>query len=301
MNRERLEQFRARFGIKSAEGVFKQFQIRVVYAAKASLRTLEDHRWPIEREFAFRNGSELGVGENLMGESYLQHGIVEELQSAKTYSQLIEQVQQLLWTFENLGFFEEKERYYSDREYAGRRFAEELRRAIELSPGVDLRLQASAGRFELVPAGIELMDEAVDRTAQWLSQYPDVQKEFRQTLIILAEKKCEQYRQAQDSLRFALEKLLKIILKNDSRLEDQGKSLKEWFTQRGITKGVRDVAVEIMMLLTKKYQNAAVKHDNSVDDGYAKSWADYEVEYLLYQHTTLFRLLLEASERDPTV
>jgi hypothetical protein len=158
----------------------------------------------------------------------------------------------------------------------------------------------TAGRVELVPAGIDLMDDVVDRVAQWLSQYPDVQKEFRQTLIILAEKKREQYRQAQDSLRFALEKLLKIILKNDSRLEDQGKSLKEWLAQRGISKGVRDVAVQIMILLSKEYQNAEVKHDNSVGSGDVKNWADHEVEYLLYQHATLLRLLLEASEHGPT-
>ena len=299
MNRERLEQFRSRFGIKSGEGVFKQFQIRVVHAAKAGLRSLEDQRFPLETEFAFRNGSELGLGEDLMGGAYIQHGILEELQSAKTYTQLIERTQQLLWAFENLGFFEERERY-SDCERAGHRFAEELWRAIELSPGVDLRIQATAGRVELVPAGIDLMDDVVDRVTQWLSQYPDVQKEFRQTLIILAEKKLEQYRQAQDSLRFALEKLLKILLDNNSRLEDQGKGLKEWLAQRGISKGVRDVAIEIMVLLSKKYQNAAVKHDDTVADGNAKSWADCEVEYLLYQYATLLRLLLEASERGPT-
>jgi hypothetical protein len=295
MNRERLEQFRARFGIKSAEGVFKQFQVRVVYAAKASLQPLEKHQWPIEREFAFRNGSELGIGETIMGEAYIQHGIIEELQGAKTYPQLIERTQQLLWTFEHFGLFEKKE-YHSSREYVGHRFIEELGRAIELSPGVDLRLQIIDGRVDLVPAGIELMDEIVDRVAQWLFQYPDVQKEFRQALIILAEKKREQYRQAQDSLRFALEKLLKILLSNNSRLEDQGKTLKEWLAQQGITKGVRDVAVEIMMLLVKKYQNATIKHDSLTDGGNAKNWTDHEVEYLLYQHTTLLRLLLEASQ-----
>jgi len=299
VNRERLEQFRSRFGIQSGEGVFKQFQIRVVHAVQASLRTLKDQRFPLEREFAFRNGSELGLGEDLMGEAYIEHGILEELQSAQTYPQLIERTQQLLWAFENLGFFEERERY-SGYEYAGHRFAQELGRAIELSPGVDLRIHVTAGRVELVPAGIDLMDDVVDRVAQWLSQYPDVQKEFRQTLIILAEKKREQYRQAQDSLRFALEKLLKIILKNDSRLEDQGKSLKEWLAQRGISKGVRDVAVQIMILLSKEYQNAEVKHDNSVGSGDVKNWADHEVEYLLYQHATLLRLLLEASEHGPT-
>jgi hypothetical protein len=295
MNRERLEQFRTRFGIKSTEGVFKQFQVRVVYAAKASLQPLEKHQWPIEREFAFRNGSELGIGETMMGEPYIYHGILEELQGAKTYSQLIERTQQLLWTFEHFGLVEKKE-YYSSREYVEHRFIEELGRAIELSPGVDLRLQIIDGRVDLVPAGIELMDEIVDRVAHWLSQYPDVQKEFRQTLTILAEKKREQYRQAQDSLRVALEKLLKILLRNNSRLEDQGKILKEWLAQHGITKGVRDVAVEIMMLINKKYQNATIKHDSSTDDGDEKNWADHEVEYLLYQYTTLLRLLLEASE-----
>jgi hypothetical protein len=279
VNRERLEQFRSRFGLQSGEGAFKQFQVRVVHAAKASLQTLEDRGFTLEREFAFRNGSELGLGANFMGETYIEHGILEELQSAKNHLQLIERTQQLLWAFESLDFFKEKDRY-SRYESAGHRFAEELVRAIELSPGVDLRIQATAGRVELVPAGVDLMDDVVDHVAQWLSRYPDVQKEFRQTLIILAGKKREQYRQAQDSLRFALEKLLKIILRNENRLEAQGKNLKEWLAQRGISKGLRDVAVQIMILISKEYQNAEVKHDNSVGNGDAKNWTDHEVEYL---------------------
>jgi hypothetical protein len=292
MNRERLEQFRSRFGIQADEGEFARFQTRVVHAAKTSLWDPGNRgRIQLEKEFALRNGSELTLG----GYGGVYHGIIEELQGAKSFVQLIDRTQQLLWSFERLGYFKDVHRYSED-ERVGLMFAEELRRAIELSVGIDVRLQAMADRVELVPAGVAIMDDAVDGVTQWLSRYPDVQKEFRQTLTILAEKKREQYRQAQDSLRFALEKLLKLILGNNIRLEEQGKNLKEWLAHRGVSKNLRGAAVQIMILLSKEYQNATVKHDNAVADGNAKEWADHEVEYLLYQYTTLLRLLLEASE-----
>ena len=157
-------------------------------------------------------------------------------------------------------------------------------------------MQHVAEKFELVPAGVQLLDDAVDTVTQWLSEYPDVQKEYRQTLRILAEKKRDQYRQAQDALRFALEKLLKVLLGNNIPLEDQRKPLKEWLAKRGVTEPLREVAVQIMVLITKQYQNAVVKHDNSVADGAVKTWGDHEVEYVLYQYTTLLRLILEASQ-----
>jgi hypothetical protein len=49
-----------------------------------------------------------------------------------------------------------------------------------------------------------------------------------------------------------------------------------------------------MMLLSKQYQNSSVKHDNAVGTGEAKVWQGFEVEYIIYQYATLFRLLSEA-------
>ncbi|MFL6234285.1 MAG: hypothetical protein ACJ76N_14205 [Thermoanaerobaculia bacterium] len=298
MNRERLGQFHSRFGIESDEDALKRFQVRVVHAVKASLQSIGDRKLlaQLENEFAFRNASQVSFEEaDLWGSVRVRNGIIEVLQGSNTFLELIERSQQLLWTFEALGLFEQGYRY-SAGEAAGHKLAAELRKAIELSPDVDVRLQMTSSGAEFVRAGIEFMDDVVDRATQWLAQYPDVRKEFRQAQSILAEKKRTQYRQAQDSLRFALEKLLKLLLSNDSPLERQGKNLKTWLAERGVTKNLRDVAVRIMDLITQQYQNPVVKHDNAVMGGNVKGWADYEVEYILYQHATLFRLLIEASE-----
>lgn len=297
-HRDRIEAFRARFGLTSDENAFGRLRTRIVQAARESVRLLrDDEHDELEREFAFRNGSRY-VHANNWGAGGA-HGIIEEFEQAESHQQLIERIQHLLWAFEKLSYFESKARY-GDQEWAGILFAAKLSEAIDLSPGTDLRLNVTAGRAELEPAGVPLLDDAAHELIQWLARFPDVQKEFRQALAILSEKRSDQFRQAQDSLRFALEKLLKLLLCNQLRLEDQGKQLKEWLALRGVHESLRDVAVQIMMLLSKQYQNAAVKHDNAVGAGEAKAWQPFEVEYVIYQYATLFRLLSEAEGIEPT-
>lgn len=294
VDRDRLDAFRKRFGLGSDTEALKRFRVRIVHAAKESLSLLRDNdRDAFEKEFAFRNGSELLLGDSWGGGLNIVHGIVDELEHAESFPELVERIQNLLWTFEAFGYFEDRTRR-SDREKAGSTFATTLQQAIDLSPGVDLRLQVSPGQVELAPAGVPLLDDVVDSATQWLARYPDVRKEFRQSLTILAEKKRAQYRQAQDSLRFALEKLLKLLLNNTNRLEDQGRPLKDWLSSKGVHDRLRDVSVQIMTLVTKQYQNAAVKHDNDPAGGAAKSWSDFEVEYMVYQYATLLRLLMES-------
>jgi hypothetical protein len=67
-------------------------------------------------------------------------------------------------------------------------------------------------------------------------------------------------------------------------------------TRVGVHENLRDVAVQILGIITKQYQNAAVKHDNTVAGGAEKTWADFEVEYVLYQYAVLIRLLIEVAE-----
>ena len=297
VDRERLDNFRSRFGLGSDPSTFTRFRTRVIHGAETSLGLLiEPDRGALEHQFAFRNGSRY---DHSFGRCI--HGVLEELEQASSYPALIERIQQLLWTFEELGYFEPRQRY-GDSDSAGLFFFSKLNKAIDLSPGIDLRLQVlSPDKIELVAAGVPLLDEAVDRTVQWLARFPDVQKEFRQALTILAEKKHVQFRQAQDSLRFGLEKLLKILLTNSAPLEEQGKPLKAWLAGKGVHESLRNVSVQIMILLSKQYQNAAVKHDNAVGSGAAKSWQPFEVEYMIYQHASLFRLLAEAANAEGDV
>ena len=295
VDRERLQRFWLRFGIGDDPSAFERFRTRVVQGARASLDLLLDsERTELEQEFAFRNGSDYVQATNWGLGGHVRQGAVEELEEAQHFQQLVERVQHLLWAFETLRYFERRRRY-SEREFAGIRFAAKLEDAISASSGVNLRVHVEPDNVELIPAGSPLLDDAVRDSLHWLAKYPDVQKEFRQALAILADKRANQFRQAQDSLRYALEKLLKLLLNNNTRLEDQGKPLKEWLSARGVHDAVRDVAVQIMILLTKQYQNSAVKHDSDVADGAIKSWKGFELEYMIYQYATLFRLLSEAA------
>ena len=292
MDRERLDAFRLRFGLEANAVDLKRFRQRVVHAATASLGLMiESERWLLEKEFALRNGSNVTMGHS---PGHIEWGIINEFANTKTFGALVENIQHLLWSFETLGYFEDKQRYV-ERDWVGIIFTNYLKKVLELSPGIDVRLLARSGSWEMVPAGVQILDDSVDRSVSWLGAYPDVQKEFRQALVILAEKKSSQFRQAQDSLRFALEKLLKILLQNSNRLEDQGKPLKEWLSTKGLHEDLRDVAVQIVGMLTKKYQNSAIKHDNSVHAGAEKIWAEFEVEYMIYQYAVLFRLFSEVS------
>lgn len=294
-DRERLEAFRGRFGIGVEPEAAKRFATRVFHAAKQSILDLEyAARYHLEGEFAFRNGSKLATRRTALGDPWIAYGILEEIEGAEGFTAVVERAQHLLWSFEARGY------KLNEGRNPGAAFARRLEEAIQLSPGIDLRLEKVEGRVELAPAGVPLLDEAVDHSIAWLGRYPDVQKEYRLALMILAERKATQYRQAQDSLRFGLEKLLKLLLGNELRLEDQGKPLKEWLTQRGMHDNLREAAVQILGILTKHYQNAAVKHDNAVADGAAKFWSDFEVEYVIYQYAALIRLLIEATASSPT-
>ena len=295
VERERLDDFRTRFGLGNDPEAFGRFRTRVVQAARTGLNLLlADERADLEGQFAFRNGSRYVQATSWGAGGHSPHGAIEELEQVDTYLQLLERTQHLLWTFEEFGYFESKVRY-GDHEGAGLLFAVKLAEAIDLSPGIDLRLQLDPGRADLLPAGVPLLDHCVDQSMQWLARFPDADREFRQALAILAQKQDDQFRQAQDSVRFALEKVLKLLLGNSSSLEDQGKPLKEWLRSKGLHQALSDVAVKIIMLLSKQYQNSAVKHDNAVGTGEAKVWQAFEVEYIIYQYATLFRLLSEAS------
>jgi len=288
--RDRLAAFRSRFGIETDPEASARFRQRVAHAANESLVEIDYRaRYRLEKEFAFRNGSKLMTGTTIMGDPRIAHGILEELVSSESFSTIVERAQHLLWSFEACGY------QLASSRNPGSNFMTRIDQAIQLSPGVDLRLINVDNSYELAPAGVPMLDETVDHSLQWLSRFPDVHKEYRQALTILAEKKAEQYRQAQDSLRFGLEKLLKLLLLNTLPLESQGKPLKEWLSNHGVHEDVRDTAVQILGILTKQYQNAAVKHDNTVADGALKSWNGFEVEYMIYQYTTLIRLLMEAA------
>ncbi|HXH41860.1 MAG TPA: hypothetical protein VNN08_24770 [Thermoanaerobaculia bacterium] len=171
-------------------------------------------------------------------------------------------------------------------------------RAINLSPGINLRIEKIGETYELLPAGASLMDDgAVIPALEWLHAYPGVRAEFGTALKILAHRDVDAYRQAQDSLRKALEDLLKQLLDNNEPVEEQKRPLKEWLATKRVHEELRNTIVGVMDRVFKHYQNASIKHSNDGGGGSQQGWATFEVEYLVYQFATLVRVLIEASQR----
>jgi hypothetical protein len=286
---DRMDKFRSRFGLSvDTDGEAERFRIRLLNAWDGLFDT-STHYWleRVDREFATINGSrfrkpgDFGLG--------VKEDIHEWLSRSLSFSELIRVLQNVLYAIDAVGS--------SGSSNIRGRFASAVDRAIDLSRGVDLRLDSSADTLELMPAGVEILDaETVDPAVEWLGAYPDVQKEFRTALRMLADKSRDQYRQAQDALRFGLEKLLKILLANNTRIEEQTKPLKEWLALRGVNDDLGAAAVTIMNRVFCHYQNAAVKHDNQAANGAEKTWSDFEIEYVIYQFAALVRLLMEASK-----
>jgi hypothetical protein len=168
-----------------------------------------------------------------------------------------------------------------------------LNHAIDHSPGLNLRrLEISNGQVDLFPEGIKLLDDAVDENAVWLKTYPDVAKEFSNALRICATKDIKLYRQALDSLRFALENLLKIVLANNASLEKQKEPLLKWMKKMGVHPHIRQTYSTVLTQLNS-YQNAAVKHPDKPDPDDIREYSPNELEYVIYLTSALMRFILQ--------
>lgn len=171
----------------------------------------------------------------------------------------------------------------------------ELNAAIDLSRGINLRkIEIVNGEIELFPEGVSVLDEMVDTGSAWLKLYPDVAKEFQTALNVAVSKDVSLYRQALDSLRFGLEKLLKIILNNNASLEKQREPLLRWLKDKGVHVHIRNNYVTLLNQFTD-YQNVDVKHDHDPDPNELKVWSDTELEYMIYLTATLMRLVLRTA------
>lgn len=292
IDRERIQQSDAQLSGQPGTVDVSAFRNRLLNAWKElprwELRSGDQSYWfdEIERAFANINGSRYRKPDDFGFGS--KENIRTSLAAAGTYGSLAKQLRNLLYAFEEVGRHE--------LTYA---FVAAARRAIDMTAGVDLRIEVHDGQIELMRSGVAVLDdEVVDPATEWLRAYPDVRKEFRRAVQIVSERDRDSYRHAQDALRFGLEKLLKIVV-GDRRLEDQSKYVKEWLAARGVHEDLRNTIVGVMNLIFKEYQNTAVKHDNRVNAGAEKSWYDFEVEYLIYQFATLVRVIAEAARRQP--
>ncbi len=164
--------------------------------------------------------------------------------------------------------------------------AKRVQEASQLTPGIGFQVAVREKSVFLYPLGAELLDKGtVNNTLAWLEAYPDVRMNFEQALRFYLTGDTRNYRNLLDNLRFALEQLLKEVLRNDKSLENQKPLLRTWLKQRGIHTQVITMYELLLFSPYTLYQNNAVKHD--------EEFAVSDIEFMIYLTGTFMRLLLQ--------
>lgn len=167
--------------------------------------------------------------------------------------------------------------------------AEQIREVGKLTPSAGFNVVMCGTSVTLYPLGAELLDEGiVNEVLGWLQRYPNVAKHFENALQTYQTGDASKYRNLLDNLRFALEQLLKEVLKNDKSLEKQNEFLLAWLKNQGLHQQLISMYRHLVENYVN-YQNNAVKHNEafSVD----------EIEFMIYLTGTFMRLLLQLAEK----
>lgn len=264
---------------------------KVISSFRAEIEKIDQYSllYDLEYKFADFNGTTYQQAERYSK----GNNILSNIDGSPGFLDLILTLQRLFWSIENIVPAFGKESAWKT---ANNNLIAGLNIAIDRSAGINLRkLQISNGTIDLYPEGVPFLDEMVDKNAVWLKIYPDIAKEYHNALSIVASKDINSYRQALDSLRFALEKLLKIVLKNNAPIEKQKDDLVKWMKQKHVHAQIRN-NYTLLLNQYSLYQNTAVKHDHEPDPDEILVYSSSEVEYIIYLTSTMMRFMLEVNE-----
>jgi hypothetical protein len=199
------------------------------------------------------------------------------VRDAKSKSDLVQALQCLFWALEGqqCGSLDE--------------LTSGIDQAMRDSLTLNMRILRKSHVVTILPAGSRLLDEkVVSDVLSWLAGHPKSLKQFEQALQLHLTGDSSKRRAVLDYLRHSLEQLLRSVLKNNARLEDQNRHILPWLRARRVNQEAISMLATLLGQFAK-YQNAVVKHDDRS--------APVEVEFLIYLTGTFMRFLLEA-ERD---
>jgi hypothetical protein len=254
---------------------FVRFRVRVIEVSKRLWGSHFQHSLDLREKFALSSGTEMSHSQY-----FPQSGLNDLLSEAKTEFDIADALQHLLGALEDLS------------PYSFDHCCSEIRKAIDLSPGVMIRLVRYGSTAMICPMGVELLDrQVVAENLVWLSKYPNVLKHFETTLRLYATKEPTNYRNMLDSLRFTLEQIVQIVLKNKRTLENQKEEFLAWLKECGVHTQIRNMYHTLLFGGFTQYQNDAVKHR---DDEYTVP----EVEFMLYATGTFLRLIQRLLEQE---
>lgn len=258
---------------------FDRFQNAAVNAVDSKLdrSNSNDYGMDLERRFAILHGSSYGPMSNIRTVLYAK----------KNRRDLAVALEHLLWAVA------EMPQPYGTWGSPIELLAAEIDRSLRHHPFIGLRLVKEGDIYELHPAGAQELDRNVDTVLLWLKSYPGVRIEAVKGLRALAEGDLQE---SLNSVRVALEMLVRALLGNSKTLENQitgdsdGAPLLAWVRSRG-------AKAEVVNLLQKNLkafsdvQNAWVKHPPSS----GSSFDEAEAEYGVYSSFAVMRFLLQVA------
>lgn len=159
-----------------------------------------------------------------------------------------------------------------------------LQRVFDVTPNIRLAISLHGGHAVIYRGGAGLLDEAViESNLTFLQAYPKVLKPFETALTMYSSKEVNQQRNMLDNLWFALEEMIRTVLKNEKSLENQKEPLLAWLRAKGAHVQIINMYFDIQARFAQ-YQNDAVKHK---EDQYTPA----EIEFILYLVGTFLRFI----------
>jgi hypothetical protein len=211
--------------------------------------------------------------------SFADHPLYITISSAKNEKELTSYLQKFLWALQDTNW----EWAHQDN------LLKEFKIAIALSDGIKIQLSDQSGSAVLYPNISPLLaKELVDQTLQWLAPYQSVCQKYQRAINLLQKNDASAYRDIIDNSRLALEILLREVLENKQRLEDQGDSLGKFLKESNTHPEIRTMFHQNIGHFAK-YNNDCVKHQSDKD--YLPSLS--EVELMVHQAGAIMRFLLQ--------
>lgn len=275
-----IETFWRRWNHQPSDSVsFARLHARIVEVARDTWNEeIKPSEYLTER-FAFISGTPYVRQELSRHNVYHGSALEKLLNNANTLFSLIEPVQFLLWTLSPL-----------DDQRSLRRCCNALNRVFDITPSVPVQVVLSGKDAVIYPTGAELLDEEViERNLLWLEKYPAVLKPFQEALKIYSSKDVSKYRNMLDSLRFAVEQMVRTVLENEKSLENQKDLFLSWLKTHGAHSQIVNMYNDLLFGRFAQYQNDAVKHK---EDQYTPA----EVEFVLYLTGTFLRFIQRVAQ-----
>lgn len=294
--RRRLESHYRRWNINfDEEEQFWQLQNRVRSVLDNTIGKSIAENTHIDKEFAETLGEDIGVSDYTTRPSSMMRA-VEEVEGrrkrafdATRVCEAVDQskeLEELVTVLQVVFLLLEKHEYKISSINA---LVERLRKITGLTPLLEFRIARRGKSVTIYPAGVKVLDDGtVNDVLGWLSSYPEVAKPFEQALGIYMKGDKNNYRNLFDNLRFALEQLLKQVLRNKKSLENQQNELLAWIKARSVHQQVANMYCQLLFGPYSTYQNEAVKH--------GEQYSEKEAEFMIYLTGTFMRLLLQLSE-----